>query len=57
MTIKLLLINNFIMAELKIMKKDIGCETTANKATRSPEISREQVQKQTPQFLLYIYWI
>ena len=28
-----------------------------NKATRSPEISREQVQKLTPQFLLYIYWI
>ena len=28
-----------------------------NKATRSPEISREQVQKITPQFLLYIYWI
>ena len=27
------------------------------KATRSPEISREQVQKQTPQFVLYIYWI
>ena len=26
-----------------------------NKATRSPEISREQVQKLTPQFLLYIY--
>ena len=26
-----------------------------NKATRSPEISREQVQRQTPQFLLYIY--
>ena len=25
------------------------------KATRSPEISREQVQKLTPQFLLYIY--
>ena len=25
-----------------------------NKATRSPEISREQVQKLTPQFLLYI---
>ena len=30
-----------------------------NKATRSPEISCEQVQKLTPQFLLYryIYWI
>ena len=28
-----------------------------NKATRSPEISREQVQKLTPQFFLYIYWI
>ena len=28
-----------------------------NKATRSPEISREQVQKLTPQFVLYIYWI
>ena len=28
-----------------------------NKATRSPEISREQVQKLTPQFLLCIYWI
>ena len=28
-----------------------------NKATRSPEISREQVQKLTPPFLLYIYWI
>ena len=26
-----------------------------NKATRSPEISREQVQKLTPQFLLYLY--
>ena len=26
-----------------------------NKATRSPEISREQVQRLTPQFLLYIY--
>ena len=26
-----------------------------NKATRSPEISRVQVQKLTPQFLLYIY--
>ena len=33
----------------------------ANKATRSisrnSSISREQVQKLTPQFLLYIYWI
>ena len=28
-----------------------------NKATRSPKISREQVQRLTPQFLLYIYWI
>ena len=28
-----------------------------NKATRSPEISREQVQKLTPQFCVYIYWI
>ena len=29
-----------------------------NKATRSPEISRQQVQKLTPQFVfLYIYWI
>ena len=28
-----------------------------NKATRSPEISRQQVQKLTPQFLFYIYWI
>ena len=26
-----------------------------NKATRSPGISRQQVQKLTPQFLLYIY--
>ena len=26
-----------------------------NKATWSPEISREQVQRLTPQFLLYIY--
>ena len=26
-----------------------------NKATRSPEISREQVQKLTPQFFFYIY--
>ena len=26
-----------------------------NKATRSPDISRKQVQKLTPQFLLYIY--
>ena len=28
-----------------------------NKATRSPEISREQVQKLTPQILFCIYWI
>ena len=29
-----------------------------NKATRSPEISRQQVQKLTPQLLFfYIYWI
>ena len=28
-----------------------------NKATRSPEISRQQVQKLTPQFCFYIYWI
>ena len=28
-----------------------------NKATRSPEITRQQVQKLTPQFVLYIYWI
>ena len=28
---------------------------TLDKATRSPEISRGQVQKLTPQFLLYIY--
>ena len=34
-----------------------GRDFTINKATRSPEISREQVQKLTPQFLLYIYWI
>ena len=27
-----------------------------NKATRSPEISRQQVEKLTPQFLFYIYW-
>ena len=33
------------------------CITRNNKATRSPEISREQVQKLTPQFLLYIYWL
>ena len=32
-------------------------QSYSNKATRSPEISREQVQKLTPQFLLYIYWI
>ena len=31
------------------------CMYIWNKATRSPEISREQVQKLTPQFLLYIY--
>ena len=36
---------------------DTFISTTKNKATRSPEISREQVQKLTPQFLLYIYWI
>ena len=34
---------------------DILLFYTHNKATRSPEISREQVQKLTPQFLLYIY--
>ena len=28
-----------------------------NKATRSPEISSQQAQKLTPQFLFYIYWI
>ena len=44
-------------------KKSIGIEdhlsSEGNKATRSPEISREQVQKLTPQFLLYRYidWI
>ena len=39
------------------MKHSITIQTRNNKATRSPEISREQVQKLTPQFLLYIYWI
>ena len=34
-----------------------GHNCTLNKATRLPEISRKQVQKLTPQFLLYIYWI
>ena len=29
--------------------------TMDNKATQSPEISRQQVQKLTPQFLFYIY--
>ena len=28
-----------------------------NKATRLPEISRQQDQKLVPQFLFYIYWI
>ena len=32
-----------------------GMKYKWNKATRSPEISREQVQRLTPQFLLYIY--
>ena len=36
------------------MYKTIYCHLN-NKATRSPEISREQVQKLTPQFVLYIY--
>ena len=31
-----------------------NCISFHNKATRSPEISRKQVQKLTPQFLLYI---
>ena len=35
----------------------MGYLSTNNKATQSPEISREQVQKLTLQFLLYIYWI
>ena len=30
-------------------------KTKKNKATQSPEISRQQIQKLTPQFLLYIY--
>ena len=30
---------------------------TENKATRSPEISRQQVQKLIPQVFLNIYWI
>ena len=38
-----------------IVLQPLRGSTNKNKATRSPEISREQVQKLTPQFLLYIY--
>ena len=37
------------------VKKYVVNMSWYNKATRSPEISLEQVQKLTPQFLLYIY--
>ena len=44
---------------LNIFYKETFWQLNNNKATRSPEISREQVQKLKPPFLLYIYmyWI
>ena len=53
------LLNNYRPISLLSSFSKILERTMYNKATRSPEISREQVQKLTPQFLLYryIYWI
>ena len=39
-----------------MLYQPVLCPNNYNNATGSPEISREQVQKLTPQFLLYIYW-
>ena len=47
--------NNLGKSIVSLRKQATRAVRIDNKATRSPEISREQVQKLTPQFLLYIY--
>ena len=39
------------------IRKMVDISIKLNKATQSLEISCQQVQKLTPQFFVYIYWI
>ena len=50
-----LIMNNKINSNIYFSLTGILRNLSINKATRSPEISRQQVQKLTPQFVFFIY--